>query len=463
MRILIRFSVALILAAVSSFAQSYHDPVYVFGGYEPNTLTIYPAGVWLLDNRGPQPSMKQLCKFGHQCRFGMDVDNRRVLVGVEGTNSINTLYAGIKSGLFRFDPTTKAFATINSYSGPSTLGFYSFHHTVIDHNGDYISGAYAYDPQSSANTGYFVWKIDQSGIQTTLLSTPMLGRAASFRHRLIRNIDTGRVLVVDSYADIHKTTLVFPVLEIDTDTGTFTTWNTGQQYGWGIGYDMPQNHLNGFIEGILDKYVYQLKPGTGGRTTLATINGLPYGIYGAGEFDLQTAPRPRQVYTGFGISPSQPQTYLYHIDASTWTVTSFAVSSLRTVSYAIDFYQGRNTQSIKVGPRKWDIHLSAPGHPGHPYVVAASISGVRPGVPLPDGRRVNLLVDPVTMATVNNLIRPVWDSGPGVLNALGQARATLDLTGFGRLGIPLWVAWVVLDPKAPTGIALVPDTYVMRI
>jgi len=462
MRFLITLVVALITAAGSTFAQSYHDPVYLFGGYEPNTLSMYPAGVFLLNNRGSQPSMTQLCKFGRQCRFSMDVDNRNVLVGVEGTNSINTLYAGIKSGLFRFDPTTKAFATINSYTGPSTLGFYSFYDTVIDHNGDYISGAYAYDPASSKNNGYFVWKIDRSGTQTTLLSTPMLGRSADFRHKLIRNIDTGRVLVVDSYIFTPRS-FNYQVLEIDTDTGTITTWNSGQQYGWGNGYSMPQNHRNGLIEGVLDKYVYQLKPGAGSRTTLATINGLPYGIFGAGRFDLQTASRPRQVYTGFGVSPSQPQTYLYYIDASTWTVTSFAVSSLRTVSYAIDFYQGRSTQSVKVGPRKWDIHLSDPAHPGRAYVVAASMTGVRPGVPLPDGRRINLFVDPVTMATANNLIRPYWDSGPGVLNALGGAKATLDLSGFDPVRAPLWVTWLVLDPNSPTGIAVVHDTYVMRI
>ena len=33
-------------------------------------------------------------------------------------------------------------------------------------------------------------------------------------------------------------------------------------------------------------------------------------------------------------------------------------------------------------------------------------------------------------------------------------------TGF---GLPFWIAVVVLDPKAPSGVAYAPDTYVIRI
>ena len=109
------------------------------------------------------------------------------------------------------------------------------------------------------------------------------------------------------------------------------------------------------------------------------------------------------------------------------------------------------------------IRLSAPRFAGYPYVIACGVSGVRPGIGLADGSRINLVPDAVTGLTAGNLIPAIWNPGPGVLDAAGGARAGLDLRGVGRLGTPLWIAWVVLDPKSPTGFAYLPDTYVMRI
>jgi len=76
-------------------------------------------------------------------------------------------------------------------------------------------------------------------------------------------------------------------------------------------------------------------------------------------------------------------------------------------------------------------------------------------------------VDNLLVATVLNRLPGVWNSGPGVLNASGEARGMLDLSFLkvppGGFGIPLWIAMVVLDHKAPGGIKYIPDTYVIRI
>ena len=100
-------------------------------------------------------------------------------------------------------------------------------------------------------------------------------------------------------------------------------------------------------------------------------------------------------------------------------------------------------------------------------MLAASLSGVRPGVALPDGRRINLRIDEATRLTLGNLVPAVFSPGSLVLNARGEARGTLDLTSLnpppGGFGVPLWIALAVLDANAPCGIRYLPDTYVMRI
>ena len=75
---------------------------------------------------------------------------------------------------------------------------------------------------------------------------------------------------------------------------------------------------------------------------------------------------------------------------------------------------------------------------------------------------INLNVDMVTLLTLGNLVPTIWNAGPGTLDAAGEARGLLDLDFIGGLGVPLWIAWIVLDPAAPVGIAYIPDTYVMR-
>ena len=86
---------------------------------------------------------------------------------------------------------------------------------------------------------------------------------------------------------------------------------------------------------------------------------------------------------------------------------------------------------------------------------------------LPDGRNINLNLDVVVWVTANNLLPGIWKGGPGMLDGNGEAKGSLDLSGFKipntGLGQPIWIAVAVLDPKAPCGIAYLPDTYVMRL
>lgn len=133
-------------------------------------------------------------------------------------------------------------------------------------------------------------------------------------------------------------------------------------------------------------------------------------------------------------------------------------------SLTLAFYRGRHIQTIKVAPRRWDAHLSCPAFPGKAYAIAISLAGYRPGVRLPDGRRIHLNLDHAVALSMRGQLRPLFDPGPGRLDANVGAIGSIDLGSIpSNLGIPMWIAMAVLDFAAPLGIAYLPDTYVFRL
>jgi len=128
-----------------------------------------------------------------------------------------------------------------------------------------------------------------------------------------------------------------------------------------------------------------------------------------------------------------------------------------------DFYRGRHLQTFRQAPGRWDLLISCPSFPNRAYAVALSLTGYRPAVRLPDGRRVHLVPDLLTQLSLSNLLNPFFNPGPLVLNARGEAVARFDVTTLPKLnGQPIWIAAAVLDPQAPYGLAYLPDTQVLR-
>lgn len=458
----ILLTVLLLGLAAGVASAQYHEPIYLYGGYYPTTSTLYNKGLLLLDATASPPRTTTVLMPGYITRrVRMDWDNRHLVIAVGGTTS--TYYTGLKGGLFRIDHAGQVVKSLYHFPGSSTVGYDSPYDMVIDHNGDYIASMYRYR-RSPYSYGYEIWKVRSDGTVSTLLTSVKAGLNSWYPSRRMRiNIDTGKVLFNDGYHS-SPTTMRYPVFEVDSETGTFSTWNTGAAYAWTSSYSMPQDHRTGYLQKVYSRYVLQLKPGTSGATTLKTLS-VPHNnyIYYGGMMDLQTAARPRFVYATYG-SYGGARTWLHYVDRTTWAVTSTPVSSLYTYSYAGNaFYRGRHTQTVRTVGRQWTVRLSAPKFPGMRYVVAAGFSGVRPGVTLPDQRRLNLNIDPLVVLTLGNRIPSVWNPGPGILDANGEAQGTLNLNAFAPAGRPIWIAWMVLDPKAPLGIAYMPDTYVMRI
>jgi hypothetical protein len=154
---------------------------------------------------------------------------------------------------------------------------------------------------------------------------------------------------------------------------------------------------------------------------------------------------------------------LYYTDLTTFTVTSVAVNGASVSPRCIDFYRGRNIQTVRTARGKYDVRLSFPNHPNKAYVAAMGYSGVRPGILLPDGRRIAINPDTLTVVTVANQLPQLFNPGPGILDGNGEAKGALNVSFLPQLGLAVHVIAVVLDPAAPGGFAVIANPFVMLL
>ena len=106
-------------------------------------------------------------------------------------------------------------------------------------------------------------------------------------------------------------------------------------------------------------------------------------------------------------------------------------------------------------PHDRTLQLSFPSESGRPYVVGLSLNGAHPGSLLPDGRTIPLNFDAVTTLCVNGGVPGMIYGTVGTLDASGLAVVRIDVTLVAPIlkGLRVVAAAVVLDPKAPSGLA----------
>jgi len=464
---------AVLVLLSGAVAAQYHHPVYMVGGdWTTSTSTLYNRGIYKADHTGSTINVSLLVPLHYYCNaFIMDFDNKNVVVAMSGTTSTSSSYGTPRGGLFRYDVANKVFTRIYGYTQPSTMGYTTAYDVKVDHNGDYITNCYEYR-RAYPSPEDRVWRIDRvSGQVTTLLASTCVGRPAYWRRQTCINIDTGHLLLPDSTSQTVGTQVHHPILELALDGPVCSWWYWSAPVGnWDTlspsHYGTPQNHRNGHVEGPYREYAYQIRHG-GSKTTLCRLGGFPPGItrfVGGVEFDLATA--PSQTWIGTPNKSTSPyEMWLCRIDrAQCSTMTSALVwRGPYCHSRDFDFYRGRHIQTVRIAKHKWDVLLDCPQYPRKTYVLALSLSGVRPGIPLSDGRNINLEFDLLTFMSVNGLLGSMFNRGPLVLDANGWAKATIDSSSIGPLGCPLWLAMAVLDRQAPCGIAYLPDTYVMAL
>jgi hypothetical protein len=481
-------------------AQNDHPPVYLTNGYQTtSTSTIYWRGFYVYDKTTTTPTLTKLFDPPYYSQFGsacMDWDNKSFIFATSGTTGSGTLYDGA-SKVYHYDLATKTLTTMiklwRQPSGTYPYGYqYCYDNILIDQNGDYVFSFYQYKRVNTPTTvtqytrGLLKYDLASSTL-TTLLTTASLPNPSSHYFGYVgKDIDTGKVMIATSKSVTSPTTIRYPVITINPEDGynpaNVGYWNDGSVYGWyNYSYNLEQNVKNGYIEGpyysasSATARINQLMPGSGGMTTIASIStGLPFPstqyLY-TGKYDLQTSAKPKWMCSEYYYSQGAA---ILDIDVGSWTVNTFdmlitTANSPYTRFYAgqFEFLGGRHIQTVSTSANQWSILLSVPHHPGKAYAMMAGVTGVRPGIPLADGRNLNINFDAVGYVTLNNLLPGIWNPGPGILGKAGEARGALDLSGLpvpkSGLGIPLWIAVVVLDPKAPGGIAYAPDTYVMRL
>jgi len=479
-----------IAPSVCGQVSHHHHPVYLMGGFEiTGTSNLYPRGLFLYDCSGAAPTLKRLGNVPYtmsmQHNVVMDYDNRNLIGFTRGISTTLNQWSGCFG---RYDVATKTWVRLVKFpsSGTSSPQAYHYEHgfrPIIDQDGDYLALRYRNERITSPTTlqrpDIRVMKIDRTTLAVTTLLTSLnlpVKRYTGFS-QLGKDIRTGRLLIGGWQDKVPPPGWDFPVWTLDPEAGyplgSLGYWNDGSVYGWPwADLSFEQNVANGYLQGLGDKmqYVHQLKPGWSGLTTVATVTGYPNSqiMHGA-RFDLQTAARPRFLLGGFYYPRGA---WLLRFDVKTWALTTFD-TILTTAQYRYpylywqDFYRGRHIQTVRTGRDRWTLRLSCPEHPNRAYVVAASLSGLRPGIPIADGRRINLNPDPITYITLHGLLPGLWSMGPGWLDSHGEAQGYLDVSKYWRpangWGVTVWIAMAVVDPNAPTGVAYLPDTYVMRL
>lgn len=485
-------------------AQNYHPGKYLWNGYQTtSTSTIYWRGFYTYDNTTTPPTLTKLFDPPYYTQFGsacMDWDNKSFIFATSGTSSTGTQYDGA-SKIYRYDMATNTLNTIiklfRQPSGTYPYGYqYCYDNITIDQNGDYLFSFYEYKRVNTPTTvtqytrGVLKYDTAANVVSTVITTLDVPNPNSHYFYYSGVDIDTGKVWVTTGKSMTSPTTMRYPIITINPEDGynpaNVGLWNDGSVYGFNRGtYSPRMNHRNGNIEGQYYSKsstgalnFYRSTPGSGGMTTIASITtGMPFPstqyTY-TGKFDLQTAAKPRWLGSTY-YSGTTGGSALLNIDVGTWTVNSFEIVASPTTMPGInnyypgqfDFLGGRHLQTVKISPNKWAVLISVPHLPGMPYVAVLGLSGVRPGIPLPSGRNININWDTLVFLSLNNGIPNLWNPGPLKLNANGEARASIDINPLnppkGGFGFPVWIAVAVLDPKAPDAIAYLPDTYVIRL
>jgi hypothetical protein len=88
-----------------------------------------------------------------------------------------------------------------------------------------------------------------------------------------------------------------------------------------------------------------------------------------------------------------------------------------------------------------------------------NVTGTRPGVPLPDGRRINFNFDALARLLLINEHLPFFRNHVGVLDGSGEGTAVLDVRKMAEVvqGIRLWVQVVTFHRSASLGIHTIAD------
>lgn len=255
------------------------------------------------------------------------------------------------------------------------------------------------------------------------------------------------------------------LMRVDRQTGKATTLGTGFMSRYG---DAAQDPLTGSVyvstccgTSTVPRSLDVLPPGK----TVSTIylaSPTLLGAYGP-QMDRVSAATTRIVTGCYRSSSTAQSGGIWYIDvnsSATQKVASFATTTVADVT----FIEGRNIHSTRTAPGRYSVNISLPADASRSYVMGVGFTGVVPALPLPDGRRIPLVLDDLALLSVRGLLAPLVSGTVGALDAFGRATARIDVSSLypGIRGLVVWMVVLTIDPKAPLGISTITDPFVLK-
>jgi hypothetical protein len=209
--------------------------------------------------------------------------------------------------------------------------------------------------------------------------------------------------------------------------------------------------------------LHVLAPGKNAASLWWSSAKPPVGVY-ALKADRASAANQRLIVGGF----TRGSAGIYTLDLANKTAAQLATINMQFGYQHIketEILYRRNVSSIKTGPGTWDLSIHIPEDANRPYLLCVSATGVRPGLPLPDGRRIHLVPDVFTLLGVSVGLAPYLTGTSGLLDSTGRVKAKLATSSLqpAANGTRLWFLVLTLDPKAPHGIKTITDPHVVKI
>jgi hypothetical protein len=346
-----------------------------------------------------------------------------------------------RSAILKIDP--QQLAVVGTFfSDPSLSAATSVWDMAFDSNGDLF--------YSSTSPGKGVFKIATATM--TLTSVHPVGTTGAANLSL--DPLTGDLLVAPG--NTAQTT----VLRVSRDGSTATTVGTGFYTRYGT-YRHP---LTGDIfsgtcctnGGGSNGSILYLKNGTSVASIFLASTVIRGGY--APQPERASAANPSLVVAVWRDTSVTGADGIWRVDIGTKAITKLATMATGNCYKPVPVF-GRNLQTLWTGKGKWAARVSFPGHAGKPYVIAMSFSGLGALARLPDARYLPLIPDDLFRLSLTQSLAPFVTGNMGQLSSTAEGGANIDLSSLGKgvNGLLIFLVAVVVDPKAPLGIAEISD------
>jgi len=429
--------VILVLLSVTAAAQGYTGDYILGGSLYSNTDAVFRVDALTLNLStlvtGITPS--STTHFVWEIIMAEDNTNFYAL----------SAHYGAAAKIVKLAPDGTILSTV--YQGTTAL----MHHAVnmhMDQNGKLV----VFDCAGSSTGPSTFFEIDPAtGVLTTIATVP---RGDSYYGSAIQDEGGDYLSFVNDM--VHRVDRVTHAVTTLVNTGVrIARMSLGQDTLTGICYA-------GTYSGSASLLELDLTQGTM-KTLNATGLGGTYGL----KFDRRVNAKMNRMFVAHGqFSSGTNGISIFDTTGTRTAVTSWSAGSGTPMPYSLEIEGTREVQPILFqSPNDRQILLNFPHHGLKSYVAAIGISGIRPGLPLGDGRLIHLVPDAIAIASLQGAFDLFIPKRVGVLDAKGRAVSGLNLNLLGKAvqGLSVVFQVIVLDPKAPAGVAVVAEPYVLKL